>query len=148
MNSPFVIEAENISRAKSGEATCGDAVLFKKIKEENRLVTVIADGLGSGVQANISATMTSTMALQFTIAGEPVERTAEFITNTLPEDPRRKVSYSTFSILDINYEGDLNAVEYDNPPILVFRNGEFLDIKKKRKNAEQHSSQQKHNSTI
>ncbi|WP_075591232.1 SpoIIE family protein phosphatase [Labilibacter marinus] len=133
MNSAFVIEAENISQAKAGEAICGDAILFKKIKEENRLVAVVADGLGSGVQANISATMTSTMALQFTIAGEPVERTAEFITNTLPLDSKRKVSYSTFSILDINYRGEVKIVEYDNPPILVLRNGEFLDLERQEK---------------
>ncbi len=133
MHSPFVIEAENISKAKAGQSTCGDAVLFKKIKEENRLVAVVSDGLGSGVQANISATMTSTMALQFTMAGEPVERTAEFITNTLPQDTKRKVSYSTFTILDINYQGDVKAVEYDNPSILLLRNGEFIPLEKTEK---------------
>ncbi|MGQ1787559.1 SpoIIE family protein phosphatase [Saccharicrinis sp. GN24d3] len=133
MNSPFVIEAEHISHAKAGESTCGDSILFSKIKEENRLVAVVSDGLGSGVKANISATMTSTMALQFTIAGEPVERTAEFITNTLPLDSKRKVSYSTFSILDINYKGKVKVIEYDNPPILVFRRGEFIELHKKEK---------------
>ncbi|TLX70846.1 stage II sporulation protein E [Labilibacter sediminis] len=136
MNSPFVIEAEHCCMAKAGETICGDAVLFSKIKEENRLVAVMSDGLGSGVQANISATMTSTMALQFTIAGEPVKRTAEFITKTLPQDSKRKVSYSTFSILDINYLGEVKVIEYDNPPILLLRKGKFIDLEKQEKTLE------------
>ncbi len=130
MNSRFVIEAENICQAKYGEVICGDAALLSKIKEENRLVAVLSDGLGSGIKANISATMTSTMALQFTIAGEPIERTAEFIAKTLPEDTLRKVSYATFSVLDINYQGEVKVIEYDNPPVLLLRNGEFIDLHK------------------
>lgn len=133
MNNSFVIEAEHYCKAKAGEAICGDAVLLSKIKEENRLVAVMSDGLGSGVKANVSATMTSTMALQFTIAGESVERTADFITKTLPLDTTRKVSYSTFSIIDINYLGQVKVIEYDNPPILLLRQGEFIDITKNEK---------------
>ncbi len=133
MHSPFVIEAENLCYAKAGESICGDAVLFSKVKEENRFVAVMSDGLGSGAKANVSATMTSTMALQFTLAGEPIKRTAEFITKTLPEDSLRKVSYSTFSIIDINYRGEVNIIEYDNPSVLLLRNGEFIDLPKKQK---------------
>ncbi len=133
MHNPFVIEAEKICYAKAGQSICGDAVLFRKAKEEKRFVAVMSDGLGSGAKANISATMTSTMAIQFTMAGEPIERTAEFITKTLPEDSLRKVSYSTFSIIDINYRGEVNIIEYDNPPVLLLRNGEFVDISKKQK---------------
>ncbi len=133
MHNPFVIEAEKICYAKAGQSICGDAVLFRKAKEEKRFVAVMSDGLGSGAKANISATMTSTMAIQFTMAGEPIERTAEFITKTLPEDSLRKVSYSTFSIIDINYRGEVNIIEYDNPPVLLLRNGEFVDIPKKQK---------------
>ncbi len=133
MNSPFVIEAESICEAKSGQPVCGDTVLLSKIKEENRLVTVMSDGLGSGIQANVSATMTSTMALQFTITGEPIERTAEFITNTLPVDSKRKISYATFSIVDINYRGEVKIIEYDNPSVLLLRDGNFISLPKKEK---------------
>ncbi len=133
MHNTFVIEAEKLCYAKAGQSICGDAVLFSKAKEEKRFVAVMSDGLGSGAKANISATMTSTMALQFTMAGEPIERTAEFITKTLPEDSLRKVSYSTFSIVDINYRGEVNIIEYDNPPVLLLRNGEFVDLPKTQK---------------
>ena len=137
MHNSFVIEAENLCYAKAGESICGDAILFSKVKEENRFVAVMSDGLGSGAKANVSATMTSTMALQFTLAGEPIERTAEFITKTLPEDSLRKVSYSTFSIIDINYRGEVNIMEYDNPSVLLIRNGEFVDLQRKEKTLHQ-----------
>ncbi len=133
MHNPFVIEAEKLCYAKAGQSICGDAVLFSKAKEENRLVAVLSDGLGSGAKANISATMTSTMALQFTISGESIERTADFITKTLPEDSLRKVSYSTFSIIDVNYRGEVKIIEYDNPPVLLLRKGEFIDLPKTQK---------------
>lgn len=133
MRNGFFIEAETISQSKHGEAVCGDACLSKKLKEENRLITVMSDGLGSGIKANIMATMTTSMALQFTLKGEPITRAAEFIMHTLPIDTNRKMSYSTFSIMDINYEGGVNLIEYDNPEILIYRKDHFLNLKKQLK---------------
>jgi len=106
---------------------CGDACESRKLKEEDRIITVLSDGLGSGVKANILATMTTSMALQFTAKNDPLERTANFIMKTLPIDSTRQISYSTFSILDINCFGDAHIVEYDNPPVLIYRDGEFIN---------------------
>ncbi|WP_430812613.1 MULTISPECIES: SpoIIE family protein phosphatase [unclassified Carboxylicivirga] len=127
-NKCFYIEAEVFQEQKARENVCGDACESRKLKEEDRLITVLSDGLGSGVKANVLATMTTSMALQFTAKNDPLEHTADFIMNTLPVDSRRQISYSTFSILDINCFGDANIVEYDNPPILIYRKGQFIDL--------------------
>jgi len=125
-NRCFYIEAELFQERKAMQNVCGDACESRKLKEEDRLITVLSDGLGSGVKANILATMTTSMALQFTAKNDPLERTADFIMKTLPVDSKRQISYSTFSILDINCFGDAHLVEYDNPPVLIYRDGEFI----------------------
>ncbi|WP_439185583.1 SpoIIE family protein phosphatase [Carboxylicivirga taeanensis] len=132
-NKCFYIEAEICQERKASENVCGDSCESRKLKEEDRLITVLSDGLGSGVKANILATMTTSMALQFTAKNDPLEHTADFIMNTLPVDSKRQISYSTFSILDINCFGDASIVEYDNPAVLIYREGAFIDLKPVKK---------------
>lgn len=122
----FYIEAELCQENKALQNVCGDSCESRNLKEEDRLITVLSDGLGSGVKANVLATMTTSMALQFTAKNDPLERTSDFIMNALPVDSKRQISYSTFSILDINCFGHADLVEYDNPPILIFRDGDFV----------------------
>ncbi len=128
-NRCFYIEAELFQERKAMQNVCGDACESRKLKEEDRLITVLSDGLGSGIKANILATMTTSMALQFTVKNDPLERTADFIMKTLPTDSKRQISYSTFSILDINCFGDAHLAEYDNPPVLIYRDGQFVSTK-------------------
>ena len=48
---------------KYNQNTFGDYFLSKRYS--GRLIAVLSDGLGSGVKANILATMTATMLLKF-----------------------------------------------------------------------------------
>ncbi len=125
----FFIEAESAQLSKAGQSVCGDCIESRRIKTEERLITVLSDGLGSGVKANILATMTTSMALQFSLHHSQVDRTARFIMNTLPEDASRKMSYSTFTILDINCLGETSVVEYDNPAVFVCRAGQCINLR-------------------
>ena len=109
---------------------CGDTFLSRKIKRENRYVAVLSDGLGSGIKANVLSTMTASMALNFSLRREPIVRSALTIMNTLPTDSVRNISYATFSIVDIDNEGDTIIVEYDNPAYILFRNGKNTEINK------------------
>ncbi|MCU4176698.1 SpoIIE family protein phosphatase [Carboxylicivirga sp. N1Y90] len=129
-NRHFYIEAEFSQESKALQNVCGDSCESRKLKEEDRLITVLSDGLGSGVKANILATMTTSMALQFTAKNNPPERTSDFIMKTLPIDSKRQISYSTFSIVDVNCFGDASIVEYDNPSVLLHRKGQFIQINK------------------
>lgn len=127
-NRLFYIEAETGQENKARQNVCGDACESRKIKDENRFISVLSDGLGSGVKANVLSTMTTSMALQFTAKNDPLERTSAFIMKALPVDSKRQISYSTFSIIDINCFGEATMVEYDNPPILIYRKGQFLEL--------------------
>ncbi|MBI9036027.1 MAG: SpoIIE family protein phosphatase [Bacteroidales bacterium] len=122
-NRDVFIDVEHHQMCKNGNLVCGDVFLSKRLKEENRTIVVLADGLGSGIKANVLASMTAGMIVNFMILNEPIDRVTKTIMNTLPVDQYRKIGYSTFTIIDIESDGETRIIEYGNPPTLVFRNG-------------------------
>ena len=127
MNKNFYIEVNSQQRNHDGERICGDVFLYRYIKEEDRVIAVLSDGMGHGVKANILATLTATMALNFTQEHKEVDRIAEIIMNTLPVCSERKISYSTFTIIDIESSGRATILEYDNPSTVVLRSNQIFD---------------------
>ncbi len=122
MTQNFYIEVNCQQKNHEDERICGDVFLSERIKEENRIIAVLSDGMGHGVKANILATLTATMALNFTKEHKDFNTIAEIIMNTLPVCSVRKISYSTFTIIDIDLNGKVYILEYDNPQTLIFRN--------------------------
>ena len=56
--------------------------------------------------------MTATMLLRFVEKQEiPIHRAAEIVMNALPVCKVRKISYSTFSIIEVNDEGHAKIIE-------------------------------------
>jgi len=123
----FYIEVNSQQRNHDGERICGDVFLNKYIKEEDRVIAVLSDGMGHGVKANVLATLTATMALNFTREHKEVDRIAEIIMNTLPVCSERMISYSTFTIVDIESSGSVNILEYDNPSTIILRGSDIFD---------------------
>jgi hypothetical protein len=121
MEREFFIEVNSQQRNHHGERICGDVFLSVNVREENRIITVLSDGMGHGVKANILATLTSTMALNFTREHKEPDRIAEIIMNTLPVCSVRKISYATFTIIDVESDGRTNILEYDNPGCIILR---------------------------
>lgn len=124
---PFFIDIHCLQNNHAGEMICGDVFLQRRVREDGRTIVVLSDGMGSGVKANILATLTSSMALNFTIGHKEVRQTAEIIMRTLPVCSVRKMSYSTFTIIDIEDNGLTTIVEYDNPRSLVLRGLDVFD---------------------
>lgn len=131
MKEKFFIEVDCQQKNHSAERICGDVFLSGKVKEENRIVLVLSDGMGHGVKASVLATLTATMALNFTKEHKAPEKTAEIIMKTLPECSERHISYSTFTIIDVHFDGQVNILEYDNPACLVIRNREIMELDRK-----------------
>lgn len=122
-NSRGFIEVDCCQTAKHGQLVSGDVFLCHKIKEEDRVITVLSDGLGSGIKASVLANLTASMALKYTSSFMDIKRSAETIMNTLPICSVRKISYSTFTIVDLHGSGQARIIEYDNPPFLLLRDG-------------------------
>ena len=127
MDRDFFIEINGQQRNHEGERICGDVFLYRYIKEEDRVIAVLSDGMGHGVKANILATLTSTMAINFTREHKKVDRIAEIIMNTLPVCSERMISYSTFTIIDIESSSKATILEYDNPPAVILRGNQVFD---------------------
>jgi len=124
------IEVDTYQRAKYGQLISGDVFISEKVKQEGRIVSVLSDGLGSGVKASVLATMTATMALKFTASAMDIRQSAEIIMDTLPICSVRKVSYSTFTIIDMAPTGETRIIEHGNPPFLLIRPDGKLNVKK------------------
>ncbi len=124
------VEIDYCQRAKHGQLISGDVFLSEKVKQEGRIVSVLSDGLGSGVKASVLATMTATMALKFTASAMDIQRSAEIIMDTLPICSARKISYSTFTVIDMATTGQTRIIEHGNPPFLLIRPGEEVRIEK------------------
>ena len=105
-----------------GEKICGDVFLSKRIPEENRVLCVLSDGMGHGVRANVLATLTATISLNFSMEHKDANALAGLIMKALPVCSERKISYSTYTIIDVSIENDtVSILEYDNPQTLILR---------------------------
>ncbi len=120
------IEVSWKSLNKYGEELCGDNVEILKTPDSD--IVILADGMGSGVKANILATLTSKILGTMFLKGEAIDEAVETLASTLPVCKVRGVSYSTFSILQIFHNGDAYLVEYDNPGCIFVRNRRLMDI--------------------
>ncbi len=121
MSEGFYIEVACEQRNYDKERICGDVFISRKVKEEDRTIVVLSDGMGHGVKANVLATLTATMAVNFTMEHKAVEKIADIIMNTLPVCSERHMSYSTFTIVDIEHSGLTTILEYDNPQTIILR---------------------------
>lgn len=105
-----------------GEQLCGDHVELVA-QPEHAMVLVLADGLGSGVKASILSTLTARIISTMLAAGLQLEEAVETIAATLPVCTVRGVAYSTFTILRIVENQRAEIIQYDNPGVVLLRNG-------------------------
>jgi len=122
------MEVDFAQEMKNGENICGDTFFSRKLHDPERTISVLSDGLGSGVKASILSSMTATMALKFMASDEDILHSAEVMMDVLPVCRTRKISYSTFTIVDSVLNGITRIIEMDNPPFILVRNGEIFSV--------------------
>ncbi len=128
MASSYHIDVDYAQRSHHNYYCCGDRFLTHRLQEERRVVSVLSDGLGSGAIASVLSTLTASMALRLTERKQEVEYTAQTIMDTLPIDSRKGLSYSTFTIADVDAKGKAKVIEFDNPPVLLIRDGRIWQL--------------------
>ncbi len=130
-NSPFSLctDIGYFSVNKHDEQLCGDHVELIE-QDENSVVFVLADGLGSGVKASILSTLTSKIISTMMANAMSVEECVSTIAATLPVCEVRKVAYSTFTIIRITNNTEAEIIQYDNPMVILLRDGKNFDYPK------------------
>ena len=110
---------------KRNEELCGDHI--ELLKTENSTILILADGMGSGVKANILSNLTTKIISKMVSHQVPLEDIVETIVGTLPVCSVRNVAYSTFTILKIRPDGQVDIIDFDGlPPILISKG--FVDV--------------------
>lgn len=113
------IDESHESLFKYGEELCGDKVEI--VRKDGFFLAVLADGLGSGVKANILSTLTSKIIATMLAEGATLVEAVETIASTLPVCQERGIAYSTFTIIQIKDNGIVYLAEFDNPSAVYIK---------------------------
>lgn len=117
------LEFGYLSLNHKGEELCGDHVKVAQGKDLSRTF-VLADGIGSGVEASILSTLTSTMLCQMIEGGVGMEEGVLSLAKTLPvAKTRGNVAYSTFTLVKINPDFTGVIYNFDNPEPILLQGG-------------------------
>ena len=120
------LESGYTSLNKTNEELCGDKVEFTT--QDDQMTIVLADGLGSGVKANILATLTSKILCTMIANDISIEECIETIIQSLPICKVRGLAYSTFTVIHINDQGEGYLFEFDNPQAIYIHNQHCQDF--------------------
>ena len=114
-----------------GEELCGDKVEI--VRGDDYVLAVLADGLGSGVKANILSTMTSKIISTMFSGGGTLADVVDTMAETLPVCAERGVAYSTFTIVRVADDGEIYLVEFDNPDLVYFHANKAIRIEREER---------------
>jgi len=117
------VEIDVQQKRPKGEMACGDVFRSDASREEGRMILALSDGIGHGIKASVLATLTATMAIKYTLMHTKPEVAARIIMNALPKSSDGKENYATFTIIEIEPDRTVRIINYDNPRVLIFRNG-------------------------
>jgi len=129
LTEPF-IEIDSYKISKHCRAVSGDVIQTRRL-DNNRVLSILCDGLGSGVEANVLASFTASMGIEYISDDIDSVKAAEMIMDALPLCPYRKISYSTFSLVDIYSDRSVRVIEYGNPQFLFFKGSQQVNCSSK-----------------
>lgn len=109
-----------------GEELCGDKV--ETVITPDSTLLILSDGLGSGVKANILASLTAKIIASMMKEGADLKDVVETIASTLPVCKVRQVAYSTFTVIQCDTDGNAYMVEFDNPSLVLLREGKRIYV--------------------
>jgi len=106
-NPNYHVEIDVQQKKPKGEIACGDVFMSDIFREEGRTILVLSDGIGHGIKASVLATLTATMALKYARFHTKPEISARIIMEALPKSSDGKESYATFTIIEIETDGQV-----------------------------------------
>jgi hypothetical protein len=121
-----LVEMAHQALNKRGEELCGDQV--KVARSSDQFIVALSDGLGSGVKANILATLTAEIAVSMLEQNAAIDEVIDTLVETLPECKVRRLAYATFTILQIKKGQRAYLVNFDNPDLFFIRDRQIVNL--------------------
>lgn len=118
--SRYFIEAEAAQRVEAGSFASGDVCMSRRTDDDRTLLTLI-HGRGSGIQANVTASVISSMIVSYALRHAPIGQAAQAVLNTF--GGKGSKTDASFAVADIHPDGTVGIAEYEAPAFLLFRNG-------------------------
>ena len=124
----FSVDMAYKSMNKYKEELCGDKV--ELLTTDDSHIMILADGMGSGVRANILASMTSKILATMLLNGETIDECLSTVVSTLPISPENNEAYTTFTVLQVYDNGNAYLVEFGTPYTICMRGGKRFKLPK------------------
>ncbi|MBX7257253.1 MAG: SpoIIE family protein phosphatase [Candidatus Hydrogenedentes bacterium] len=114
------VDVELVQTSKRAGSVCGDRV---EVERTAAYTTVLCcDGLGSGIKANIAATLCASRLLELQRRGYSLREAFQALVQTMNEARGANLPYAAFSLLQVLNNGQATALTYEMPPpIVVYR---------------------------
>ncbi len=110
-----VVEAQS---AKRTGRVCGDYVITERTPEAT--LTVVADGIGTGIKARVAAVMCASRLMELTRVGFTLREACSKIVHTMHEARTKDIPFSAFSACRVLNNGQATIMSYEIPsPILI-----------------------------
>lgn len=123
----YHVEIDIEQKMPKGQVACGDVFVSKRIREEGRTILVMSDGIGHGVKASVLATLTAAMAINYSTFHTKPDIAARIIMRALPKSSDGLENYATFTIIEIEPDGKVRIINYDNPKTIILRGNKVFN---------------------
>ena len=127
-NDDFFVEVDSCQLCEAGQNVSGDVCLHHRT--DDRIITVLSDGAGSGVGANAIASVIASMVISYARLDEDMMRAARTAISTFARGDRLfDLRQATFTIVNVTpYDGTVRIVEFENPQVTVMRGADNLPL--------------------
>ena len=98
----------------------GDAI--SHLRTANSTTVILADGLGSGFNANIAATLCISRFMELIKSGYSVRRAFQSLIKTMNEARGTHMTYAAFTVAHILNDGITTILTYETPPPILVNN--------------------------
>jgi len=108
------LEIDYEQTSKKPDTPCGDIVLYERTPSATTVI--LCDGLGSGIKANISATMCGSRIMELIRRGFSLRDAFSSIVKTMHDAKEKNLPYAAFALLRILNDGEATILTYEIPP--------------------------------
>ena len=112
------IDAITAQTSKRAGEACGDVVLCDR--DEHATLLIVCDGIGSGIKANIAATLGAARLRTLIQNGFSLRHAVSEVAGTMEKSKQEAATYCAFTAARILNDGSMTALSYEIPTPLLF----------------------------